>query len=89
MPGLPHLWKIASSRLVKYLGEHGYVQAKHTHGLFTHGSGKGLMFYLIIGDFGVQYTKRADADHLASTLQSLYTITTAWTGSTYLVLTLL
>ena len=33
-------------------------------------------------------TKRADADHLASTLQNLYTITTNWTGSTYLSLTL-
>jgi hypothetical protein len=58
------------------------------HGLFTHKTSKGLIFSLAVDDFGVQYINRADADHLASTLTSLYTITTDWTGSTYLGLTL-
>jgi hypothetical protein len=40
-----------------------------------------------VDDFGVQYINQANADHLASTLTSLYTITTDWTGSTYLSLT--
>ena len=45
-------------------------------------------FSLVMDDFGVQYINRADADPLASTLTSLYTITTNSTGSTYLGLTL-
>ena len=86
MYGLPHAGKIANDRLIKHLVEHGYVQAKHTHGLFTRESRKGLMFSLVIDDFGVYQS--ADAHHLASTLQNIYNITTNWTGSTYLSLTL-
>jgi hypothetical protein len=59
MYGLTHAGKIANDRLVQ-------VQATHTHGLSTHKTRKGLIFSLIIDDFGVQYTNRADADHLAT-----------------------
>ena len=89
MYGIPHTGKIANDRLVKHLAEHSYVQVTHTHGLFTHKTRKGLIVSLVVDDFSVRYINRADANHLVSTLTSLYTsITNNWTGSTYLGLTL-
>jgi hypothetical protein len=45
------------------------------------------MFSLVVDDFGVQYSKTEDVEHLAATLRSLY-ITMDWTGSKYLGLTI-
>jgi hypothetical protein len=42
----------------------------------------------VVDDFGVQYTGREHAQHLADTLESLYTITTEWPETRYLGLTL-
>jgi hypothetical protein len=36
MYGLPQAGRLANDRLVEHLNTHGYHQAKHTHGLFTH-----------------------------------------------------
>jgi hypothetical protein len=69
MYGLPHAGKIANDKLVKHLSENGYPQAQHTHGLFSHITRKGLILSLVVDDFGVQYTSRADAEHLVTTLQ--------------------
>ena len=88
MYGLPHAGKIANDRLVDHLKAAGFIQAKHTHGLFSHETRKGLLFSLVVDDFGVQYIDRADDDHLADTLKRMYTITMDWTGTKYLGLTL-
>jgi hypothetical protein len=72
---------------VKHLAKHGYHQAKHTPGLFKHES-RPIAFTLIVDDFGIKYVAKDDADHLVKTLASLYTITTDWTGSKFLGLTL-
>jgi hypothetical protein len=88
MYGLPQAGKIANDRLVAHLLLHGYTQADHTHGLFTHKTRKGLMFSLVVDDFGVQYIRREDAEHLATTLRLLYEISIDWTGTKYLGLTL-
>ena len=74
MYGLPHAGKIANDRLIKHLVEHGYVQAKHTHGLFTRESRKGLMFSLVIDDFGVYQTRRCRSlgEHIAKSLHHHY-----------------
>jgi hypothetical protein len=88
MYGLPQAGKIANDRLVKHLSAHGYHQAEHTHGLFTHTSRPGLMFSLVVDDFGVQHTNKADAEHLAFTLKLMYEVTNDWSGTKYLGLTL-
>jgi hypothetical protein len=86
--GLPHAGKIANDRLVKHLNEHGYQQAEHTYGLFTHMTRKGLIFLLVVDNLGVQYTSRIDTEHLIATLKRMYEVTTDWTGTKYLGLML-
>jgi hypothetical protein len=87
MYGLPQAGRIANDRLVQHLAKHGYHQAKHTHGLFTHET-RDIAYSLVVDDFGVKYIDPADAQHLIDTLASLYEITTDWSGTKYLGLTL-
>jgi hypothetical protein len=85
MYGLPQAGKLANDRLVTHLGKSGYVQAKGTSGLCR------SSYYLqsrVVDDFGVQYTGREHAQHLADTLESLYPIMTEWSGTRYFGLTL-
>jgi hypothetical protein len=63
MYGLPQAGKIANDRLIKHLAKHGYEQAQHTHGLFTHKTNGGV-FTLVVDDFGVKYVGRENAEHL-------------------------
>ena len=45
-------------------------------------------FPLVVNDFGIKYTRKADADHLLKSLREYYKITEDWTGEKYLGLTL-
>ena len=83
MYGLPQAGLLAQERLVAHLAEHGYTQSKNVPCLFTHAS-NGLTFTLVVDDFGIKYTDRANAQHLLDCLQLLYPITVDWTGSKYL-----
>jgi hypothetical protein len=74
MYGLPQAGKIANDRLIKHLAEHGYEQAQHTHGLFTHKT-NGVVFTLVVNDFGVKYVGRENAEHLMASLREIYSIT--------------
>ena len=87
MYGLPQAGILANTQLVKHLALHGYIPAAHTPGLFTH-IDNGLSFTLCVDDFGIKYVSQASADHLENVLKMKYKITTDWTGSTYLGLTL-
>jgi len=87
MYGLPQAGKIASDRLIMHLAEHGYEQAQHTHGLFTHKT-NGVVFPLIVDNFGVKYVGRENAEHLMASLRKIYSITADWTGSKHIGLTL-
>ncbi len=82
MYGLPQAGHLAQVRLIEHLAEHGYMQTNTTC-LFRHVT-NGTAFTLVVDDFGVKYSTRADALHLISTLESLYTIKADWTGSQYL-----
>jgi hypothetical protein len=42
----------------------------------------------VVDDFGIKYTNRDDAIHLLAVLEEMYTVTTDWTGSLYLAMTL-
>jgi hypothetical protein len=46
------------------------------------------MFTLVVDDFGVRYTKRADVEELLAILQLEYKLTTNWAGTRYVGLTL-
>jgi len=75
MYGLPQAGILAYERLVQHLAKYGYSPAKHTPGLWKHAT-RPLSFCLVVDDFGVKYTDSADAQHLVSAIQDLYTATT-------------
>jgi hypothetical protein len=87
MYGLPQAGILAFNQLKTHLATHGYAPCTHTPGLWTH-STRPIAFALVVDDFGIKYTNRDDAIHLLSALEELYTVTTDWTGSLYLVMTL-
>jgi hypothetical protein len=87
MYGLPQAGIIANTRLVAHLATHGYHQAQHTAGLFTHAT-RPVTFCLTVDDFGIQYTGAEHAQHLFDTLRQIYAITVDWTGTKYCGLTL-
>jgi len=87
MYGLPQAGRIANDKLVPILAKAGYHQAKHTPGLFTH-KWRPIAFSLVVDNFGINYIGKEHAEHLLAMLEEHYTISTDWTGSTYLGLTL-
>ena len=87
MYGLPQAGRLANDQLIAFLATHGYRPAPLTPGLWRHDT-KDIVFSLVVDDFGVRYTSRADADHLVTTLSTAYQVSTDWTGSRYCGLTL-
>jgi hypothetical protein len=64
---LPQAGCLTNDCLIEHLNKHGYHQAKHTHGLFTHDT-QDIFFSLVVDDFGVKYIHAHDAQHLIDTL---------------------
>jgi len=87
MYGLPQSGILANTQLQQHLSKSGYTQVKHTHGLFRHKT-RNISFTLVVDDFGVKYSNRADLDHLNQALQTKYTTTSDFTGTLYCGLTL-
>jgi hypothetical protein len=87
MYGLPQAGILAFNQLKTHLATHDYAPCTHAPGLWTH-STRDITFSLIVDDFGIKYTNGDDAIHLLTALEEMYTITTYWTGSLYLAMTL-
>jgi hypothetical protein len=87
MYGPPQAGKLANDRLVKFLDPMGYVPCAHTHGLWQD-TKSDLMFTLVVDNFGVRYTKKADATRLMETLKLQYKVSEDWDGTRYIGLTL-
>jgi hypothetical protein len=87
MYGLPQAGKLAYDRLQTYLAPLGYEPCQHTHGLWRDVNSD-LMFSLVVDDFGVRYTKTADAEKLMKTLKASYRVAEDWAGCRYVGLTL-
>jgi len=68
MYGLPQTGKLANIQLQAFLEPHGYHPCPITPGLWTH-TACDIHFTLVVDDFAVQYTERADADHLLTALK--------------------
>jgi hypothetical protein len=71
MYGLPQAGRLANDQLIAFLAPHGYRPVPLTPGLWRHDT-KDITFSLVVDDFGVRYTSRADADHLITTLKTAY-----------------
>jgi hypothetical protein len=87
MYGLPQAGRIANEQLTKFLAPHGYAPVPITPGLWQHTT-RDIAFTLVVDDFGVKYTKHADAEHLMQTLNKLYKVSEDWEGTRYCGLTL-
>ena len=87
MYGLPQAGKIANDELIPHLSAYGYVQCKHTPGLFRHLT-RPITFCLVVDDFGVKYVGREHAEHLRDCIAAKYKMTTDWTGDVYLGISL-
>ena len=87
MPGLKQAAKLANDRLIKHLQPYGYAPVKHTPSLWKHVS-NGIVFALVVDDFGIKSTSPAATAHLLQALRDKYKITTDPGGTKYLGFTL-
>ena len=83
MYSLPQAGRIANDELVPHLAAHGYIQAEHTPGIFSHET-RPISFTLVVDDFGVKYIGKEHAEHLRDVIDSKYKVTTDWSGKLYL-----
>ena len=88
MYGLPQAGKLANDQLAQFLLPHNFLPCPVTPGLWMDTTSD-LMLTLVVDDFGVRYNKRSDVDRLLTTLYTKYHLTTDWTGSHYVGLTLM
>ena len=83
MYGLPQAGILANKLLETRLQPHGYYQCRHTPGLWKHRH-KPTLFSLVVDDFAIKYSTKADADHLLDRLRADYEdVTIDWDASLY------
>ena len=80
--GLPQAGKLANEQLIRHLAPYGYAPCPHTAGLWTHET-RDLTFLLVVDDFAIKYTNRADAEHLLESLKTGYKMSIDWTAERY------
>lgn len=88
MYGLPQAGLLAQQRLIAHLATAGYHEAPDVPCLFRHATNS-VAFALVVDDFGIKYTDKADVDHLIATIRELYELKVDWTGKQYLGLTIM
>ena len=71
MPVLKQSGSLDSNRLAKNLVRNGYAPVKHTPSLWRHHT-TNLVFYLVVYDFGIKYTRNKYSDHLIKYLWEDY-----------------
>ena len=87
MYGLPQAGILAYKQLVNILAPFGYAPTCHTPSLWQHKT-RPISFSLCTDDFGIKYVVREHAEHLLAALHTQYEVTTEWTDSMYLGITL-
>ena len=86
--GLPQAGRIAHDYLAKHLAKHGYHPTGATPGLFRHDT-RPIWFLLVVDDFAVKYTARADVQHLLDAIHTVFPKTIEnWDGDEFLKLKL-
>ena len=87
MYGLKQAAILAYENLMNNLRQYGYRPVPHALGIWTHES-RPICFCLCVDDFGIKYFNKDDAQHLLSSLQNHYTVTTDWHGRNFCGLTI-
>ena len=87
MYGLPQAGLLANELLEERLNKAGYRQSKLVPGLWKH-DWRPIQFALTVDDYAVKYVGKEHALHLLHTLQKDYKVTTDWSGTRYIGITL-
>ncbi|KAL7500917.1 hypothetical protein ACHAWT_008970 [Skeletonema menzelii] len=85
--GLPQAGILSNQLLKQRLAPHGYYECEHTPGLWRHKT-RDIAFTLVVDDFGIRYTNKADADHLYECIAEHYKVKADWEGKMYCGITL-
>ena len=80
--GLPQLGKLAKDLLRTRMEDAHYYETAKTPGLWRH-TWRSIQFILIVDDFGLEYVRKQDADHLASVLKNHHDISQDWEGKKF------
>ena len=83
MPGQKQASRLANERLVHHPAPYGYVPVQHTPSLWKH-EYNGILFTLVVDDFGIKYTSQAATSHLLQELRDKYQITIDPSGKKFL-----
>ena len=81
--GLPQAGRLAHDLAITVLAKHGYTQCPNTPCLFRHTT-RNIYFTLVVDDFLIKYTDKADVDHLCAALSDKWDFAVDWSASTYL-----
>ena len=87
MYGLPHAGRIAAIKVTELLAQAGYRECRQNKMVFRHET-RDVTFTLVVDDFLVKYSNRADAEHLIKTLEAVYVMKTDWDAKKYLGISL-
>ena len=79
VPGLKNSGLLSQNRLIRHLATCGYHQTA-TPMLFRHAT-RDISFTLVVDDFGIKYTALSDYNHLKSSLELLYKVTSSPIGT--------
>ena len=85
--GLPQAGILSNKLLKERLAPHGYYEVEHTPGLWRHET-RDIAFTLVVDDFGIKYTNKADAEHLYNCIAEHYKVKADWEGKMYCGITL-
>ena len=87
MYGLPQAGKLAYLQLKKRLATCGYIECKHSPGLWRH-IFRPVQFVLVVDDFGVKFVGEEHLQHLLTSLRKWYEIHLDTDGRKYVGLDL-
>ena len=83
MSGLKQAARFVNKRLVHHLAPYGYALVQHTPSLWKHES-NGILFALVVDDFGIKSPSQTATNHLLQTLRDKYVITVDPAGTKFL-----
>ena len=83
MPGLKQAVRLANEILVHHLEPYGYAPVRLIPSLWKHES-NGILFALVVDDFGIKSTSQVATSHLIQALREKYQITVDPSGTKFL-----
>ncbi len=84
--GLPYAGRESAAKVTALLSRHGYLST-NTPCLFRHVT-SGVTFTLVVDDYLVKFSSKADAEHLIAILELEYDVKVDWSASRYLGMTI-